>query len=154
MSSIQTLKPTEKPYTRSSETETSSGFTSSSQPPNHSLIGHVSREGETSEEPDTSSEISCQGWLGVQEKVVLSYQKNVCVCVVCVQYSIYDTVELRILSRMMNCYTDTSIISTPNATMLHILVPPLTHREFAGPILDSCNHQWIERNGVTNLNMM
>ena len=68
---------------------------------------------------------------------------SLCVCV-CVQYSIYDTGESRILSRMMNCYY--SIISTPNATMLHLLVPPLTHREFAGPILDSCNHQLIERN--------
>ena len=45
---------------------------------------------------------------------------------------------------MMNCYY--SIISTPNAAMLHLLVPPLTHREFAGPILDSCNHQLMERN--------
>lgn len=155
MSSIQTLKPTQKPSTRSSETETSSG-SHEAVLPNHSLIGHISREGETSEEPDTSSEISCQGWLGVQEKSVsILPKKCVCVCVrvVCVQYSIYDTVELRILSRMMNCYTDTSIISA-RATMLHILVPPLTHREFAGPILDSCNHQRIERNGVTILNMM
>ena len=44
------------------------------------------------------------------KSVSILQKKCVCVCVVCVQYSIYDTVELRILSRMMNCYTDTSII--------------------------------------------
>lgn len=80
MSSIQTLKPTQKPSTRSSETETSSG-SHEAVLPNHSLIGHISREGETSEEPDTSSEISCQGWLGVQEKSVsILPKKCVCVC--------------------------------------------------------------------------